>query len=261
MTGEELFVLWAPQPGTLETGSPEWCSWAKPVLFADMGDIPAADPADTYAAFRDDRPPDVSPQDRWAIIVDLPGAQSVEAGLALADKGWVPVPLFNAGSSPGAIIEMQPVKDALIRGAARLRTMRFNGDAPPVFLLDSRRIGGVSPKPGDFDNRWIVLPQDFPSANLLISSGIGRALLIREGGGQPKEDLAHVLLRWQQAGIEIFAKDPSALNVEPITVKRPSRFKALCYGVLAAMGLRRNSAGGFGGRVPIPTPGGHGHFG
>ena len=41
--------------------------------------------------------------------------------------------------------------------------------APPAFLLDSDRMKAPAPDPGRFDNRWLVFPQDFPSAAFLRS--------------------------------------------------------------------------------------------
>jgi hypothetical protein len=258
ITGEELFALWTPLLGQSPDASPDWSSWAKPVLFAEMGvvavdDFPSA-PADLAVGQMS-----VSgPEGRWAIVVDLPGARSVDQGVALAAKGWAPVPLYNACSGPGAVIETQSLKDALVRAVAALRTIQFNVDAPPAFLLDSRRTA-AAPKPGDFDNRWVVLPQDFPSAALLRSRGIAHVLLIQQGRSQPQADLAHVLLRWQQSGLGIFVRNPEEDDVEAITVTRPSRFRALCYALLATIGLRRSSAGGFGGRVPMPSSSGGGY--
>src|SRR6185436_17692744 len=104
-----------------------------------------------------------------------------------------------------------------------------------------------------FDNRWVVFPQDFPSAARLLASGLRRVLLVQEGRSTPRTDLAHVLLRWQLAGLEIQALDfASGEQAKTIVVAKPSRFRALGYRALVALGLRKNSAGGFGGMVPMP---------
>ena len=79
----------------------------------------------------------------------------------------------------------------------------------------------VPPGPGTFDNRWVVFPQDFPSAAFLRSRGVAEVLLI-QAGAQPQEDLAHVLLRWQQGG-------------------------------------PRNNAGGFGAVIPVRSGGHYGY--
>ena len=131
------------------------------------------------------------------------------------------------------------------------------GDNPPAFLLDSRRLQGVNkPAPGMYDNRWVVFPQDFPSARFLKSRGITQAIVIQETF-LPAEDLVHVLLRWKEGGITVHlqvAGEESSLR--PAELRRPSSFRSALYRALALMGLRRNSAGGFGSVVPIPGQGG-----
>jgi hypothetical protein len=106
-----------------------------------------------------------------------------------------------------------------------------------------------------FDNRWVVLPQDFPSGTFLKANGIDRVLLLHDRDGQPREDLAHVLLRWQEAGVAIAAARPGGAAAE-LRVARPSRFRAAWYALLVTFGLRPNSAGGFGSIIPMPSPGG-----
>jgi hypothetical protein len=102
-----------------------------------------------------------------------------------------------------------------------------------------------------FDNRWMVFPQDFPSARFLVERKIKRVTLVQAEKTQPSEDLSHVLLRWQEAGIEILAKTKGDVGAPSgITVSRPSRFKASWYRALAIMGLRRSSVGGFGSFIP-----------
>ena len=66
----------------------------------------------------------------------------------------------------------------------------------------------VPPSPGKFDNRWVVFPQDFPSATFLRSRGVADVLLIHSGKSV-QEDLAHVLLRWQQGGLRMMQASPS----------------------------------------------------
>lgn len=197
-----------------------------------------------------------------AAVVDLPGAESVKTGLALARAGFRPVPLYNAatGCRPGAlasaVIDMAPVCQWLVWGARILEMLDLAPEARPVFLLDSRRSAPeFMASPGRFDNRWVVFPQDFPSANFLKDHGIARVVLVSRTE-EPGEDLAHVLLRWQQAGIDLQlqpVEEPASLRA--LVVRTPPRFKALFHRVLALAGLRRNSAGGFGSLVPEPSQG------
>jgi hypothetical protein len=123
-------------------------------------------------------------------------------------------------------------------------------------MLDAnRRVGsGLSLHPGMFDNRSVSLPTDFPSANLLMSRSIKRAILVQADTLRPQEDLAHTLLRWQRAGITIEAINPlNPAAPQKIDVPRPPRFRSLWQRLLATAGLRRHPQGGFGAILPIPT--------
>jgi hypothetical protein len=73
----------------------------------------------------------------------------------------------------------------------------------------------------------------------------------------PHEDLAHVLLRYQEAGIAILSAATDG-GAEPITIAKPNNFGRFWYRALALAGLRRNSAGGFGAVIPARGPGGFG---
>jgi len=252
MDAFELFEVWAPRGAV-------WSRWAKPVLFAEMGTVT------DFGVEEGPLPALNLPADPGrAVVLDLPGADSVQLGLSLARDGCRPVPLFNSTPGPagppggGAVIDLRPVMEWLMRGQRYLPQAALADDSPPAFLLDSRR-QQVEPRPapGRFDNRWLVIPQDFPSAGLLKSRGIERAVLVQEGGrAQPSEDLAHVLLRWQEGGIGLSLLDrQSAGEPQALQVERPSRFKALWYCALASIGFRRNSAGGFGAVVPRPSSG------
>jgi hypothetical protein len=144
-----------------------------------------------------------------------------------------------------------------VLGRAALRP-----DAPPVFLIDGRRLSGERmPSPGLFDNRWVVLPQDFPSAVFMASQRIDRVLVIQSHSGQPADDLAHVLLRWQEGRIRIATARIGSPAAE-IQVARPSWFKFAWQTLMVTAGLRPNAAGGFGSVVPVPRERtGGGYFG
>jgi hypothetical protein len=145
-------------------------------------------------------------------------------------------------------------------GAAYLARAGLRPDAPPAFLLDvdrTRRLAG----PGDYDNRWVVLPQDFPSATFLLSRKIREVVLVQRGTGAPRDDLAHVLRRWQEAGVRLSRLDLDTSRSEPLDVPRPSAFRVAWYGLIALLGLRRSNVGGFGAMVPEQTSGGGFHGG
>jgi len=222
---KQLFETWAPAEST-------WSPWVKPVLFATRG-----------------------------VVVDLPGANAVNTGLELARRGWRPVPLFNAvpypilGGAPtqGVVaVNVQEISSALDAAADELRQLALDGPAPPAFLLDSRRRGTHEPSSGDFDNRSISFPSDFPSARFLKEHGIESMTLIQSSalGTQPQADLAHTLRRWQEGGIvlELVHPEPNSA-ISPLSVEPPSNFKAFWYRFTALLGLQPTTLGGYGGMI------------
>jgi hypothetical protein len=276
MTPEQIFDLWAPQGA-------RWSQWAKPVLFAHLGSarespVPTTGQVEPAAPLPSSPPlAGIGPADgTTGLFVDLPGATGVAAGLVLAEKGYRPVPLYNAVPSPspaapvprGAVaVDMADVLDGLRAGAERIQSMRLRDDSPPAFLLDSRRRIGdpAALRPGAFDNRSVSLPTDFPSANLLLASGIRRVIVVQLDQGQPQADLAHTLRRWQDAGMEVMAlatgaaladlPEGTAASPRPIVVNKPRWYRHLWHAMLARLGLRPNPLGGFGGFLPVPSAG------
>ena len=249
---EELFECWAPAWS-------DWSAWAKPALFATMPAHALALPAGGEVT----AVPDVT----WlrehvaggAVVVDMPGVQAVYLGLALARLGLRPVPLFNTTFDPTAVIAMDGVIAGLCDGAAVLAPEHTPPGAPPAFLLDARRTKPERPVlPGTYDNRLLVFPQDFPSARFMREKGVERITLL-SATARPADDLAHVLLRWQEAGLTICHAHPDdPRSLQAVEVHRPPRYRWVWYRLLAVLGLRRNAAGGFGAVVPQPSSGGGG---
>src|SRR5262249_45230961 len=184
MNKEETFAIWSPDD------SP-WSRWAKPVLFAFL-DLPLSGPPITEDVSDVTWAP--APQGKVALVLDLPGADGVILGLALARHGYRPVPLYNTVPLPFheppvdpltgrtvAAVDVLPILNALRKSAERLAELRIPRDAPPVFLLDAdRRGGGRIMQAKEFDNRSICFTTDFPSANFLATHGIQRVLLIQK---------------------------------------------------------------------------------
>jgi hypothetical protein len=261
LSREQTFELWAPEES-------RWAVWAKPVLFACLGALGSNQPLPQQPP----PPPDIS---SWVpkadgstlLVVDLPGVQSVQLGEALALVGFRPLPLFNAVSGPNELVQVRSIVRAIQQVSARARAplSSLPSDAPPAFLLDADRRLGRVPRAGDFDNRSISLPTDFPSANFLQSRGVSQVLLINTARAgfvtedQPASDLAHTLLRWQLAGLQIRIQRMSETfevsAPRAIEVKRPPRFRAIWHNALSLLGLRRNPLGGFGGTLPVPSSG------
>lgn len=253
MTNIEAYTTWAP-------GGALWTEWAKPVLFATdfSGDL-----------FGELTLPNINWlsnfQQNTALIVDLPDKKGVEESLALAHSGYRPVPLYNGVCGENAIsiaVDVRNLARALFAGTELLKTINIRGDAPPVFMLDSRRMDGIGKRPGEYDNRWCVFPQDMPSALFMTRHGINRVIVRTEQksfSDKIPSDLSHILCRYQEAGIKIchtYGND----EVNDITVLKPMQFKSLFYRFRVIMGLSRNAAGGFGSKIPESGDGGGGRY-
>lgn len=250
MDGKELFAIWAPSESI-------WSPWAKPVVFTmgarNVTPLPEVDIRFLNGVTRD-----------TALIVDLNGVQSVAVGVELALRGWRPVPLYNAIDADQPVISVQPVRDALEAGASDVQRAYLAPNAPPAFLVDSRRLDSGPVAPGKFDNRWVVFPQDFPSATLLKANGITRALIVYDRP-YPDFDVIKVAGIWKRGGLTMLKHpltghiDESDLTAgrEAPEIAPVSRFDFLrssfIVTALMSRGLRRNAAGGFGSRVPEPA--------
>ena len=215
----EIYDRWAPPEG-------QWSLWVRPNLFAQMtdcedpGDVAGPDPWLRLAADWAD-----AQRERTALLVDLPGEESVWWGLALARKGYRPVPLYEVCTGPHEAIDQRPILHALCVGAEFLGSVRLPADAPPAFLTDARRMNAAAVRPGAFDNRWQLSPFDFPSAAFLTRHGLRRALLLVRGVEPPQEDLVRVLHDWQGAGVSAAVLDVAAAGRPrplPAALPRPS---------------------------------------
>jgi len=260
MNKEEIFSIWAPENSI-------WSRWAKPVLFAHLDSALSHIPVTSVPGDVSWPPP---PEERVAIILDLPGADGVLTGLALAGRGYRPLPLYNALPLPFgqtllspatisrvAAVDVLPIISALRTGAKLLAQSTLPSDTPPAFLLDANRKGTRKMIPDEFDNRSVSFTTDFPSANFLASQSIQRVLLVQKQVLEPQPDLAQTLRRWQDGGLtlERLRLGPPSPR-EPFEVPRPAWYGAMFQRALSAMGLRRSSGGGFGAWVPDSSAGG-----
>jgi hypothetical protein len=260
MNKEEIFSIWVPENSI-------WSRWAKPVLFAHLNSALSHIPITSAPVDVSWSPP---PDERVAIVLDLPGVDGVLSALALAGRGYRPVPLYNALPLPFgesllspatcsrvAAVDVLPIISAVRMGAKLLAQLTLPSDAPPAFLLDANRRGVRKMIPDEFDNRSISFTTDFPSANFLASQAIQRVLLVQKQVLEPQPDLAHALRRWQDGGLtlERLRLDPLSPR-EQFQVSRPAWYGAMFQRVLSAMGLRRSSSGGFGAWVPDSSAGG-----
>ena len=267
MNREAIYEAWVPQTGS-------WSLWARPVLFGQMsatsGPGPAYPTPIQWAWDLFGETQGTTGEQQWlnltidwapptaqnaVLILDLPGAEGVHLGLALAGHGYRPVPLYNGCTGPSELLDQGPILRALRDGAVFLAAHALPSDAPPTFLLDSRRQSLPQPlRPGMLDNRWQVFPEDFPSAQLLEQRGVSRVIWI--GYGKPQEDLARVLRVWQEAQIALEAKNLAIAGPpHPLIVPPTPWWRRWWNRLRSQLGLPGRPRDGFGYIVPARTQG------
>jgi hypothetical protein len=221
-----LYRIWAPP------GEP-WSGWVKPVLFAhwprEVPELGALPPCDTSWA-----PP---PSERRALLVEMPGVDAVAMGLALAEAGYRPVPLFNASPPPipprhpleppltsPAVVDVESILGAIVKGAEALGNLEILPTAPPAFLIDQFRSTPSRPlMQGVYDNRSWVYATDFPSADRFRNEGITGVILATASRESPASDLEHVLRTWAGSGLDIDHHRPGESGLPaPLELGRPS---------------------------------------
>jgi hypothetical protein len=259
VTPEELFSFWAPRESL-------WSPWVIPVPFAQMSCSDSVDQSTATQAIEATSILDAA--DSLAVVVDLPGGEAIRFGLALAQRGFRPVPVIDGSPSPLlapfsprlhyeearanqiVVVDMTDLLAALCAGGKLLQTLSLSANAPPAFLLDSMRMSGEkNTEKAICDNRWKVIPQDFPSAAFLKQQGIRQVILVQKERRRPQEDLAEVLVRWQRAGVEMLLSDEKhTRQAQAIRIGEPPRVRASWRRLLEIFGLHRNSIAAFGAR-------------
>ena len=215
MTDREVFQIWAPLGA-------KWVDWVRPVPFIAINarnevnrSINFAMPTITYIN---------KTLENTALILDLPGSDSIKEGLALAILGFRPIPLYNGTDEQQgamALVDNQNIKNALIRGALELEKIDLSLNAPPVFLIDSNRTHQYKMNVSVFDNSWDLYSQDMPSAEYFINNNINK-IIVR--GETIKNDLVRILYDFQVKGIVIFFTDGYD-EPKVTTVPRPRKHK------------------------------------
>lgn len=211
MTDKELYRIWAPL-------GKKWIEWVRPVPFVGIHEH-----SKEYNFTLFEVPVMDFPEEKFAdaaLIVDLPGAESVEVGIALAKEGYRPIPAFNGTiEQPGArtTVDNQSVGMGLIAGAGELQKIELKDDARPAFLLDSNRLHRHRIDVTVFDNSWDIYPQDMPSADYFINNGIRKIVVI---GERLSVDLKKILYQYQKKHIEIYLQKGFA-EPKKVRVRKP----------------------------------------
>ena len=194
MTNKECYKIWAPN-------GKRWTDWVRPVPFinaqADVKGYHAGELSIPMVDFIDES---------WknaAVIVDLPGDESIEMGLAFARLGYRPIPIFNGTveqKNARATVDNQTVGAALLWGAEVLKHIEIEDDALPVFLTDKNRLNRFKIDAGVFDNSWDVYPQDLPSADYFLKNGIHKIIVVSDS---LSKDLKAIFRKFKKKNISI----------------------------------------------------------
>lgn len=216
MTNKDIFRIWAP-------AGAKWVDWVRPVPFISIDDE-----LETYEVYNFEVPNITYINEKEmcnaALIVDLPGYESVNEGISLArNYGYRPIPLYNGvNEQQGAMANTnnQPVEFALVWGAYELQEIKLKNDALPAFLLDCNRLNRYRMSPSIFDNSWDIYEQDMPTAEYFISNGIKKIIVRTEF--EIKKDLKKILYKYQKAGITICQIDEKE-NFSEVKIKKPSK--------------------------------------
>lgn len=240
-----------------------WSSWVKRPLFASLSgkEVVQAKEGDVY---RSELAPWVGKAPSWlsgervAVLIDLPGRDAIEMGLALGSHGFRPVLSINATSSREEAIDMHSVLDMLAEGARFASSFPSGSDVLPAFILDSRREGaGTNLAPGRFDNRWTVFPTDLPSAEHLKKANIASVVIIQEGT-DVKADVQAIAWTYQRGGLEVRVANLREHTTVSLPKEQPGWFSFMMGQFRRRFALRRRWDGSYGHRVPIPPEPSHG---
>lgn len=213
MTNKEIYKIWSPD-------KKRWVDWVRPVPFINIDD------SSSRKEFIDYRIPSINYLKKLlndtALIIDIPGIDSIKEGIALAKLGYRPIPIFNGTDPPIGTISTtnnQIIKPLLIWGAFELKNIKLKNDAPPVFLLDQNRLNRYKINNGIFDNSWDIYDGDLPSPKYLLENGINK--IIVRSNFQAK-DLQKILYKWQKNNIKIFFtngyEEPKELKLKKFNI-------------------------------------------
>ena len=138
-----------------------------------------------------------------ALIIDLPGPESVAVAAALAPR-FAPLFTFDNWPHPAGVVPSHVTLGACLyhlrtfEEAARLRPT----PAPPAFVLDDKRLATYLDGADKFDNRYVA---PLPSAASLLSIGVTRILYVRPSSSDPTEldDLNADFVAYENSGIAV----------------------------------------------------------
>lgn len=260
---EKLFAVWGPVPGG------PWEPYHCVPLFAALQTVQASRIGPTSPSqVKDiegnghlghimvDKPLGAAwaKQKSW-VILDLPGATSVAAGLRFIAGGFQPVCTFDNWPHPAGLIKTEIVLAQLLRYAAHVSDHRkyLTVDSPPIWICDRNRLGTRQANIKEFDNRYFLDDSILPSPETLKKNGVEQIIcVVPTAQDKPREDLCAYFRDLRKENFpQIFGaafQDPS-LNL--------FRFPEDVFTIdFKQSGFKRSDAGGFGMLIPEPSSSG-----
>lgn len=213
--------------------SDPWVAWSKPTIFgavdamggrASLPDVRALESVARAERAAAHLAKVGLPRDTlW--ILDLRGAASCAFTARLsrdAREPVSPIVTFNNWPSDDAVVPADETLAGLLAFTPRLPEPGARG-AHPVVLLDAWRLAYRfdEPGPGVYDNRYMLMPTDLPSAAQLHARGITRVVYVVEDldDAEVEEDDLHASFRdYQAAGLGIHMVDLAFLETVPAPV-------------------------------------------
>ena len=220
MKAKEVYKVWYEKGGI-------WKGWIRPVPFVGINTPQEIREVIDYHL------PQILYIDQMdvhtAIVIDNEGIDSIKEGLALAELGYLPIPIFN-GTNPNincqSTTDNRKIESLLIWGALKLKDISLSVNHPPVFLLDSHRLNRYKMNRGIFDNSWDVYPQDLPSYHYLKKNKITK-IIVRSN--HLNRDLKKILYSYQIHHIDILFttgyEKPKKIKIKKWEVKYDKIFR------------------------------------
>lgn len=136
-----------------------------------------------------------------AVILDLPGPQSVAAAAGLADFAPVVMTMDNIPHLRG-VVSSHETLGALLYWRPRLMKRPAEPDRPVVFVLEGARLAPYANQQDVFDNRSTAR---LPSVEAFAKLGVKKVLYVRPEAGKTVEqdDLVDLFVGLEKAGVDV----------------------------------------------------------
>ncbi len=148
-----------------------------------------------------------------AIIVDLPGRESIAFGAGLASAARL-VTTFDNFPHPLGVTPSQETLAAMLyyTGEIQAKQSALSSDAPPAFLLDSNRLADYKDADAQFDNRYLA---KLPSVDKLKERGVKSILYITPDRTRAEEldDLNDDFVAYKNGGLNVAMLPASDLTL------------------------------------------------